>query len=547
MKLYFTAFICLLGISVSAQNLNLKINEIIADNNAGMMDDFFAYDDWIEIYNPAGNPITNLAGYYLTDDPDSLDKWQIPDTTPGVTTVLPNNFIVFWIDDDPSQGEDHTGNGFMLSGDGETILLVAPDATTIIDSITYPLMAPDISYGRTCDGCPDWQYFNNVTFDASNGEFQSTELVFINEVQAAQTSYYDDLQGEFDPWFEIYNPNSFQVNMANYVIEVSGNAPWTVPDNNPYRTVIPPGGFLLIWCDGDMTDDTNHAPITLNSGGGTITVKGPDNSTVDAYSYSSVPSNQSWGRQNDGSPLSIVFDQPTPTVTNSLVFIVPQNLVINEVMTANQNGITDNLGELEDWFEIYNPTNQPINIGGYYFSDNPENPTKWIVPVDFPDSVTVPANGFRLFWADADQEQGVRHADFRLSNNGEYLGMFSPDGFTVVDEVQWGYIAPDTSYGRFTDGNEQWVLFIEPTPDASNNGATIDIVETGLNNFSAYPNPATDIIRFNALMDVAIYSISGALIDSQKNISYLNVRNFESGIYILKNGEGATMRLIISH
>jgi hypothetical protein len=25
-------------------------------------------------------------------------------------------------------------------------------------------------------------------------------------------------------------------------------------------------------------------------------------------------------------------------------------------MTANQNGITDNLGELEDWFEIYNPT-----------------------------------------------------------------------------------------------------------------------------------------------------------------------------------------------
>jgi hypothetical protein len=61
-----------------------------------------------------------------------------------------------------------------------------------------------------------------------------------------------------------------------------------------------------------MTDDTNHAPITLNSGGGTITVKGPDNSTVDAYSYSSVPSNQSWGRQNDGSPLSIVFDQPTP-------------------------------------------------------------------------------------------------------------------------------------------------------------------------------------------------------------------------------------------
>ena len=66
-------------------------------------------------------------------------------------------------------------------------------------------------------------------------------------------------------------------------------------------------------------------------------------------------------------------------------------------------------------------------------------------------------------------------------------------------------------------------------------------------NFSAYPNPANDIIRFNALMDIQIYSMSGSLIDAQKNISYLDVRNFESGIYILKNGEGSTMRMIISH
>ncbi|MFM9983992.1 MAG: lamin tail domain-containing protein, partial [Flavobacteriales bacterium] len=508
MKIRLTALVCLIALATQAQNMNLRINEIIADNQAGMMDGFFQREDWIEIYNPPGNPITNLAGYYLTDNPDSLDKWQIPNTNPGITNLLPNNFMIFWIDDDSIQGPDHTGNNFKLSADGEVVLLVAPDAMTIIDSITYPVMGPDISYGRSCDGCPEWQYFNNVTFDDNNFEIQNTELLFINEVQASQDSYYDDLQGEFDPWFEIFNPNSFQVNLANYVLEVSGSSPWTVPNDNPYRTVIPAGGFMLIWCDGDLADDSNHAPIELNASGGTITLRGPDNETVDTYVYSAVPNNQSWGRQNDGSPLSIVFEQPTPTVTNSLIFIQPLPLVINEIMTANQTGIVDNQGEFDDWFEIYNPNDQPINIGGYYFSDNPENPTKWIVPVDFADSVTVPANGWRLFWADADQEQGVRHANFRLSNNGEYLGMFSPDGFTIVDELQWAHINPDTSYGRLTDGSEEWVLFVEPTPDASNNGALIEVKEFGTETFAAYPNPAADIIRFNTLMDIEIYSIS---------------------------------------
>jgi hypothetical protein len=534
--------------TVHGQNFNLRINEILTNNQTIMMDDFFEYDDWIEIYNPPGSPITNLANYFISDDPDTLTKWRIPAIDAGVTTVLPNNFIVLWIDDDfnntNSQGADHNA-GFVLNSEGETFLLTAPDSVTIIDSVSYPEMAPDVSWGRSCDGCSQWQYFNNVTFDDNNIEIQDNDLVFINEVQPINTSTYDDLQNEFDPWFEIYNPNPFQVNLANYSISINGGTPWTVPSTRPARTVIPPNGFLLIWCDNDLADDVNHSPLELPAQGANIQIVGPNGNTVmNSYSYPTTIADHSWGRISDGSSSSMDFSVPTPTVTNQLFVIQPQNIVINELLTANQNGIIDNAGELEDWIEVYNPNNFPVNLSGYYFSDDPEVRNKWVVSSSFPDSVTVPANGWLLFWADADVEQGVLHADFRLSNNGEYLSLASPDGYTLADEIQWNYIAPDTSLGRLTDGADEWVLFVVSTPDASNNEGIINIIENSSTSLLAYPNPTSSTIFFDQLTSLSAFDLSGKLIETFTNVRSIDASRWPAGVYILQSNDGSRMRVI---
>jgi len=531
-----------------AQNTNLRINEILTNNQTTVMDDFFEYDDWVEIYNPPGSPITNLAGYYISDDPDTLTKWQIPAIDAGVTTVLPNNFIVLWVDDDfnnmNSQGADHNA-GFVLSSEGETFLLTAPDGVTIIDSVSYPEMAPDVSWGRSCDGCPQWQYFNNVTFDDNNVEIQNNNLLLINEVQAINTSTYDDLENEFDPWFEIYNPNSFQVNLANYSLSINGGTPWVIPNTRPARTVIPPGGFLLIWCDNDLADDVNHSPLTLPTDGASIQLIGPAGAAIiDNYTYPATVADHSWGRASDGAGNSIEFSSPTPTVTNQLFVIQPANVFINELLSANQNGITDNVGELEDWIEIYNPNNFPVNLSGYYFSDDPEVRNKWVVSSSFPDSVTVPANGWLLFWADADVEQGVLHADFRLSNNGEYLSLAGPDGYTLADEIQWNYVAPDTSLGRITDGADEWVLFIVSTPEASNNQGTINLIESSTASLLAYPNPTNDNLFFNRAIDFNVFDLSGKLIEAHKNTRSVDASRWPSGIYILQTNDGNCLRVM---
>lgn len=531
-----------------AQNTNLRINEILTRNSAVVLDDFFEYDDWIEIYNPPGSGITNLAGYYLSDNADSLTKWQIPADDAGVTTVLPNNFIIFWIDDDydnlNSQGPSHNA-GFALDSDGEMILLTAPDGLTIIDSTSFPEMARDVSWGRSCDGCPQWQFFNNVTFDDNNFEIQDNDLLFINEVQPINTVTFDDLENEFDPWFEIYNPNSFQVNLANYSLSINGGAPWTIANTRPARTVIPPGGFMLVWCDNDLTDDVNHSPLTLPVEGASIQLVGPDGSSIiDTYSYPATTADHSIGRASDGAASSLEFFTPTPTVTNQLIVIQPENIVINELLAANQNGITDNVGELEDWIEIYNPNNFPVNLSGYYFSDDPEVRNKWVVPSSYPDSVTVPAQGWLLFWADRDMEQGVRHADLRLSNNGEYLSLASPDGYTLADEIQWGYIAPDTSLGRVSDGASDWVLFIVSTPDASNSLGTINVQESKGAKLIVYPNPASTLIQFNAAVTGVISDITGKRITSFENTRSIDASQWLSGVYLLHTIDGSTMRII---
>ncbi|MFO0359294.1 MAG: lamin tail domain-containing protein, partial [Flavobacteriales bacterium] len=64
-------------------------------------------------------------------------------------------------------------------------------------------------------------------------------------------------------------------------------------------------------------------------------------------------------------------------------------VVVNEFSFANYNGVVD--FQDEDWVEFYNPTGAAVNIGGYFISDNLNNPTKWEIPA----GTTVPANGFR--------------------------------------------------------------------------------------------------------------------------------------------------------
>ena len=65
------------------------------------------------------------------------------------------------------------------------------------------------------------------------------------------------------------------------------------------------------------------------------------------------------------------------------LFKTKGQIVINEYSAANYDTYTDNYGEYEDWVELYNTSANPVDINGWYLTDKPSNPTKWMIPSSF--------------------------------------------------------------------------------------------------------------------------------------------------------------------
>src|SRR5258706_15598343 len=53
------------------------ITEFVASNTTGLVDNLGRHSDWLEIYNPNTTAL-DLGGYFLTDDPNDLNQWEIP-------------------------------------------------------------------------------------------------------------------------------------------------------------------------------------------------------------------------------------------------------------------------------------------------------------------------------------------------------------------------------------------------------------------------------------------------------------------------------------
>jgi hypothetical protein len=155
-------------------------------------------------------------------------------------------------------------------------------------------------------------------------------------------------------------------------------------------------------------------------------------------------------------------------VTSILMFVVESGasqIIINEFMAANSTAVNDpDNDESADWIELYNTSNIPIDLTGYYLTDNLSDETKWAIP----EGTIISSNGFLIFWADG-TNLGL-HTSFKLSSIGEELGLYDPD-LNLVDGFVYELQKTDVSYGRETDAGAGWGWFTEPTPNASNNSS----------------------------------------------------------------------------
>ncbi len=118
---------------------------------------------------------------------------------------------------------------------------------------------------------------------------------------------------------------------------------------------------------------------------------------------------------------------------------------ISEFMADNEKTLRDSFGEYPDWIEIHNPDATPVNLDGWYLTDNIEDRQRWRFP-----AVTLPAGSNLVVLATGRDvaTNGEWHANFELKKSGDYLALVRPDE-SVASEFTPEYPPQfeDVSYG----------------------------------------------------------------------------------------------------
>lgn len=183
-----------------------------------------------------------------------------------------------------------------------------------------------------------------------------------------------------------------------------------------------------------------------------------------------------------------IHPQQTTAITGEYT-VPPQTLVISEFLAVNSNvrdlrpqpavNLSTNVGgkpAYEDWIELRNVTNEPVNLEGWYLTDNPDDLTKWRFPAGF----TIGARQYLVVYAsNKDFEKypwpfvddlGSLHTNFELAMNGEYLAIVRPDGLNV--EYAYDEYPPQRGLVSYGIGSDEQIGYLT--------GVTRMLANTGL-------------------------------------------------------------------
>ncbi|MCX8107550.1 MAG: lamin tail domain-containing protein, partial [Verrucomicrobiae bacterium] len=281
--------------------------------------------------------------------------------------------------------------------------------------------------------------------------------LFINEILASNRSITNSA-GRRSDYVEL-------INLADHDIDLGG---WSITDDptNPRRYVFPTGIVLhpnqlyVIECEASVPQSATNTGFDLSANGGALFLFRPSDPSVpaDTVRFGLQVPDLSIGRTAPGGS-SWTLNRPTPGTQNAALLTGnPFVLRINEWMADPSSG--------DDWFEIYNPGPDPIDLSGLCLTDNFADRTRHrIPPLSFIGSGTA---AYLKFVADGNAGRGANHVNFKLAASGEEIGLFTESGVTI-DAVSFGPQSPGVSEGRCPDGYGPIVkLEHGPSPGTSN-------------------------------------------------------------------------------
>ena len=238
------------------------------------------------------------------------------------------------------------------------------------------------------------------------------------------------------------------------------------------------GTAFVVGCADDNSGAFN-APQSGNqclNPNGCLPSNNPGVSSSSMYPYSSsMDIIQIVTSSNDTIRDTVYNYLPPDTV---LRWIGQSALRITEISPLNMNWYDEN-GDDPSWVEIYNSSDQDVDLEGYTLVENLKNLRKWVFGHDI-----LKAKTFRVIFCDkknisavAIADNGDRHTrphtNWKLDKNGGTLYLI--DKFNGIrDSVAYPELSAGLSWG-IVDGG-YWKYFEKPTPEQPNTTKSYDEV-----------------------------------------------------------------------
>ena len=213
----------------------IVINEVLANSGAGQV-------DWIEIHNRS-NEMTDISGWFLSDDGGDLTKFCIPDGT----MIPAGGFIVFY--EDIHFGEESTDPGrlvpFSLSDTGETVYLSSGNGVILTDYRFEEKFGPSLEgqtlgyYYKPSSGTYNFIAQQDATLAQKNGA-PVVGPILISEIM------YHPSDENASEYIELLNISDTPVSLYDF----EKAAPWRLADGVVYafqpNVVLQPGERILV-------------------------------------------------------------------------------------------------------------------------------------------------------------------------------------------------------------------------------------------------------------------------------------------------------------
>ncbi|UCH15781.1 MAG: CotH kinase family protein, partial [Bacteroidales bacterium] len=134
-------------------------------------------------------------------------------------------------------------------------------------------------------------------------------------------------------------------------------------------------------------------------------------------------------------------------------------------MAINNQTLQDEDSTYSDWIEVFNGGSLPVNLNGWFLSDDADNYSKWPFP-----AITIDPYEYIVIFASGKNrisEKDKLHTNFRLSGSGEFLALSNP-GASLYNSVFSPAYPQQYDNISYTYYNGSYIYSSIPTPGAVN-------------------------------------------------------------------------------